>query len=316
MKWSFVSTVALAVLAAWALSPLLKVHHDVPQHPHQLSPNHFANKQGLWLHFDEALPSSQPQGVMFYAHGLGDHCGRYHEFSTLWNNHSFAFFCLDHQGHGRSEGERAYVETFDHYVDDYLQFIDLMLHRHPQFKKVPHFIAGFSMGGAISILVANTRPKSFSGALLLAPAIVPDPRSAAPWQIEAAKLLSDYIPKIKVGALDNPDIFATKTLFDSFQADPLTHKGFLTARWGAEMLRAMDTIMSEAATKTAYPFFVAYGNEDVATNMVGGEWLVKNAKQSTDKQSKVYPGWKHGLLQEPEREQLYNDIVEWVRARI
>jgi alpha-beta hydrolase superfamily lysophospholipase len=35
---------------------------------------------------------------MFYSHGFGDHCGRYHEFAQLWTNNSFAFFCLDHQG--------------------------------------------------------------------------------------------------------------------------------------------------------------------------------------------------------------------------
>jgi pimeloyl-ACP methyl ester carboxylesterase len=43
------------------------------------------------------------------------------------------------------------------------------------------------MGGTIATLVANERPPFFNGAILLAPAIIPDPRSAAPWQIEAAR---------------------------------------------------------------------------------------------------------------------------------
>jgi alpha-beta hydrolase superfamily lysophospholipase len=43
------------------------------------------------------------------------------------------------------------------------------------------------MGGAIATLVANGRPEFFNGVILLAPAIILDPRSAAPWQVEAAK---------------------------------------------------------------------------------------------------------------------------------
>jgi alpha-beta hydrolase superfamily lysophospholipase len=63
-------------------------------------------------------------------------------------------------------------------------------------------------------------------------------------------------------------------------ADPLAYKGYVTARWGAQMLGAMDKIKSEAATKTTYPFFVIYGTDDIATNMAGGEYLIQNAKNS------------------------------------
>jgi alpha-beta hydrolase superfamily lysophospholipase len=43
------------------------------------------------------------------------------------------------------------------------------------------------MGGTIATLVANERSSFFNGVILLAPGIIPDPRSAAPWQIEAAR---------------------------------------------------------------------------------------------------------------------------------
>jgi alpha-beta hydrolase superfamily lysophospholipase len=101
---------------------------------------------------------------MFFSHGLGDHCGRYHEYATLWNNHSIAFFCLDHQGellyprhffllclpqhllsemtgHGRSEGERVYVEDFDHFLADYNQFLDAVLQSH-NLHHLPRFLTG------------------------------------------------------------------------------------------------------------------------------------------------------------------------------
>jgi alpha-beta hydrolase superfamily lysophospholipase len=63
-------------------------------------------------------------------------------------------------------------------------------------------------------------------------------------------------------------------------ADPLAYKGYVTARWGAEMLGAMDRIKSDAATKTAYPFLIIYGTDDIATNMAGGDYLVQHATNS------------------------------------
>jgi hypothetical protein len=128
----------------------------------------------------------------------------------------------------------------------------------------------------------------------------------------------------------------------------LAYKGYVTARWGAQMLGAMDKIKSEAATKTTYPFFVIYGTDDIATNMAGGEYLIQNAKNSKyghhhqlacrvsccvlcvacacacavltcvhrDKQAKYFDNWKHALLQEPSRQLLFADLVEWVKSRI
>jgi alpha-beta hydrolase superfamily lysophospholipase len=35
-----------------------------------------------------------------------------------------------------------------------------------------------------------------------------------------------------------------------------------------------------------------------------------------DKKAKYYDNWKHALLQEPERQILFDDVVAWVLARL
>lgn len=45
-------------------------------------------------------------------------------------------------GHGRSEGERVYIETIDTYVQDVIQHILVMKQRHPG---LPCMLMGHSM---------------------------------------------------------------------------------------------------------------------------------------------------------------------------
>jgi len=45
-------------------------------------------------------------------------------------------------GHGRSEGARAIIHDFQHYVDDAIQFVDIIKSEYPD---VPVFVMGHSM---------------------------------------------------------------------------------------------------------------------------------------------------------------------------
>lgn len=60
---------------------------------------------------------------------------------------------IDFIGHGQSQGERGYIETFQQYTDDFVQFIKLVWTERGETKKpvVPSFILGHSMGATVSI---------------------------------------------------------------------------------------------------------------------------------------------------------------------
>ena len=45
--------------------------------------------------------------------GMAEHCSRYNDVAVHFNGNGAAVFALDHQGHGRSEGDRVHVENFD-----------------------------------------------------------------------------------------------------------------------------------------------------------------------------------------------------------
>ena len=62
------------------------------------------------------------------------------------------FFCCSVVGHGRSEGERAQIFTFDIYVRDVFQHIDQMS---AKFSGMPVFLFGHSMVGSVFLDVCR-----------------------------------------------------------------------------------------------------------------------------------------------------------------
>ena len=130
----------------------------------------FRNKDGLIIRTRSWMPEGEepPKAILFLVHGFAEHCGRYLHVVEEILKLGVAVYALDHQGkvyesprwlkgnnwaagHGKSEGERAYVCKFDDFVDDLLQFI----HSVSLAPGQKRFLLGHSMGGLISVLTAS-----------------------------------------------------------------------------------------------------------------------------------------------------------------
>ena len=72
----------------------------------------FANREGLLIYWRRWLPppGALTKGIVILTHGLGEHCGRYEVVGSGLASPGFAVYALDHQGHGRSEGDRLVVK--------------------------------------------------------------------------------------------------------------------------------------------------------------------------------------------------------------
>jgi hypothetical protein len=74
--------------------------------------------------------------------GFDHRRGRYHVYA------------LDHQGHGRSYGDRAHIEQFDDYVNDVMQYLQEVVEPDCRMRGLdtyPMFLLGHSMGGLIAV---------------------------------------------------------------------------------------------------------------------------------------------------------------------
>lgn len=198
----------------------------------QLFPS--ASVPGLMLHRRQWLVSN-PRAIVFVLHGYAEHSGRYEAVAAHLNAAGFSVYSFDHQGHGRSGGDRAHVQSFDHYVIDALHYIRRVQSDFDE--PLPCFLLGHSMGGLVATQVMHAsyvEPKGaaasaaasssadstaaaaseptplqrewrgrlwpWSGCILSAPALAPNPKDAKPALVAISRWLSDTFPKMQVSA--------------------------------------------------------------------------------------------------------------------
>ncbi|KAL6075653.1 hypothetical protein QOT17_003349 [Balamuthia mandrillaris] len=316
-----VATVWVAWWLAATVLPMTNHKHALTVHQTRPGKAYLRNAQGLWLAYTHswlpADPSTAPKGVVYVVHGFADHCGRLLRYSEAeFNEAGYVVLCMDLQGHGGSEGDRGFVEDVDHYIEEYSLFLKEVEESYAPYKDLPRFLSGGSMGGAIAIGLANRMPTYFNGVLLLAPAIIPDPAVASPALIALGRWISYYMPRLSMGHVDPFRSFANIEAAHSFIADPLTYKGPIATRWAAEVMRQMERIQEEAATKMTYPFWVGFGTADNVCSVEGGFYLRDHAV-SKDKTLQQYEGGTHDLLSDPNvGKEVLKDMLQWMEQHL
>jgi acylglycerol lipase len=162
----------------------------------------------------------------------------------------------------------------------------------------------------------STPPLSWTGVILSAPAIVPDPKVKTPLKVFIGKALASYLPKFQLAPLPASGISTNPQVHNLYRTDPLIYHGGVQVRWGFETLKALDAIQETVETIT-FPFLVLHGVEDTIISITGSIEFHSRAA-SRDKAIKTYPGLKHELLNEPReaRHLVVRDISEWIEARI
>ena len=137
----------------------------------------FPNYRGFKLYSRYWSPKADLKGLVFLCHGFGEHLGWYDGLAQHLCQQDLLVFGHDHQGHGRSEGRRVYVESVDDYVQDVLHHCVELKAAYPS---LPMFLYGHSMGGMISVSTVLRNASFFSGMILEAPLIIPDPHEVTP----------------------------------------------------------------------------------------------------------------------------------------
>ena len=97
-------------------------------------------------------------------------------------------------------------------------------------------------------------------------------------------------------------------------SDPLVYTGSIRVRTGYEILR-ITSYLQQNLRKLRVPFFVLHGTADTVTDPEASQKLYAEAS-STDKTIKLFDGFLHDLLFEPEREAIMKDIIEWLNCRV
>ncbi|MDK2759964.1 MAG: alpha/beta hydrolase [Sphingopyxis sp.] len=265
---------------------------------------------GSSLNVTRWLPQGEPKAVVLLAHGYAEHAGRYGYVAARLTAAGYAVYAVDHWGHGRSSGTMGYVPAFSLYTDGMAALISRVRDAWPG---KPRLLLGHSMGGLIAALLLPGHQRDFAAAALSGPAIL-TAKPPSKLTIWISRFLSRYFPRAGVIALEANGVSRDPAVVAAYLADPFVHKGKMSARLAAEMFDAMATAR-DGAGEIDLPLLLQHGADDRLTAPEGSRFLFDHVA-STDKRLEIYPGLFHEIYNEPERDAVLGDLIQWFDAHV
>ena len=238
---------------------------------------------------------------LLIVHGLAEHLGRYQHVGEFFAAQGWRVTAIELRGHGESEGKRGHIDMWIRYRED-LQSVMACVGR-------PMAILAHSMGGLVTLysmqapLTPEVRCVALSNPLL---GLFHKPPTL---KVKAGRLLSKILPSFSMpNELNVEHISRSADIVEAYKNDPLVFKT-ITARWGAEMLRTLDEV-NEAAPKLTQPLLMNIGTGDQICSPDAGQDFA--GRYGGDCTLKVYEKLYHELLNEPERNEVMQDIHNWL----
>ena len=261
------------------------------------------------IYYQTWLPEGEIKAAILLVHGLGEHSGRYINLVKRFVAQGYSVYAIDHIGHGKSQGIRKHIDAFSNFSDS----LDIYLERIKEWhgdKAI--FLLGHSMGGLISAHYLLKHQSLFAGAILSAPALkISD--GIPQTKILIGKFLAKFFPKVGLLPIHPTKISRDPAVVQAYMDDPLIHKGKTSARLASELVQAMQRVHEGAATFTI-PILIVQGAADAIVHPQSSQEFYDGIA-STDKTLKMYEGLYHEAFNEPEKEQVFNDVEQWLIAR-
>lgn len=263
----------------------------------------------------DAVPAADsPRGVVQVAHGLAEHSARYDRLATALNQAGFLVRATDHRGHGGSihaaPGDFGDA-GFDGVIADVASYGASLAG-----EGLPVFMVAHSMGSFAAQVVLLEHSDQYAGVVLsgstaldaLAAAMADAPKDG-PAGLEAFNAAFEHRTGYEWLSRDEAEV-------DKYVADPLC--GFDLPEWTVPSLFApAGQLVVPEGVRPDLPLLIASGTDDP---LAGGGQLVELLGQRyrdaglTDVTVRTYPGARHEIFNELNRDDVTADVVAWLVA--
>ena len=301
--------------------------------------NHnFQSTDNLAIHYYKWSPNTSIKGIIQIAHGLSEHAKRYESFAETLTNQGYMVYANDHRGHGKTAGSPEKVGYFEDTpfwnsaLKDMQQLTQIIQKDHPD---VPVFLFGHSMGSLLIRQYITQWGSKVQGAIICATG--GDPGMLGKIGTVVAKLTatmsgkkerSQFLDKLSFGKF-NDAFKPNRTAFDwlsrdekevdKYIADPYCGVVFTAGFW-VDFLKGINYINSADAyqkTPKDLPLLLIAGDKDPVGDMAKGVLQIKQAYEKVgirNLQCTIYPEARHELLNETNREEVIQDVIEWLNG--
>ncbi|MGY1740083.1 MULTISPECIES: alpha/beta fold hydrolase [unclassified Blastococcus] len=252
------------------------------------------------IHHSAWLPEGDVRAVVVFCHGgFGEHLGLYEPLARRLTADGVAVHALDAIGHGRSDGERDLMASWDEYVDDARILANLARAQHPD---RPLVLMGHSGGGLAALLLAQRSPQLAQALVVSAP-----PARPLPW-VEAEFGAGSE----EVESPDPSRMFSTHPEYlDALLHDPLVHRGPVPRQTMVAVMQTWPEVAAALAEgRPSIPVLVLHGEDDPMVPVDDSRALVAQLPRAT---LRTFPGDLHDVLNEHDRDAVHDVVAAFVR---
>lgn len=248
------------------------------------------------------------KAVVVLAHGMGEHSGRYSHVAKKLTDSDYSVVAIDHFGHGKTEGKRGHNPNFDAVLESISKTIEKAK---ALFPSKPIFLYGHSMGGNVVINYVLKKKHQIKGVVATSPFLT---LAFEPPKIKLAvgKLLQKIAPSVTMGnELDPNHISRDKSEVEKYINDPFVHDKISpnfsltfidTGKWAIENANKLET-----------PLFLLHGTDDKIIDYKGSQAF---ADKSTLASIKLYKGGYHELQNDLCKEEMLQDVTDWLNSQL
>ena len=292
------------------------------------------------IHARMCVPDAEPRAIVQIIHGIAEYIDRYDEFMSFLADNGIIAVGTDHLGHGKSiesdeqTGFFAYDNGWDYVVRDEEV---LRLAMHENYPELPIIVFGHSMGSFMARTLLIRYPDAFNaaiisgtgnqGATLVNGGLFMGNLVTG---LKGAHHYSKFLNNLAFGSYnkiyDNP-----KTEYDwlsrdeanvqKYIDDPLC--GFIpSCSLFRDMMTGVKFITNKknltAMNKDMPVYFMSGDMDPVGECGKGVQKAYNNFLEAGMKyvSIKLYPGGRHEMLYEINKDEVYTDILAWLDSKI
>ena len=285
-------------------------------------------------------PDATPKSVVQIAHGIAEHIDRYEDFMRFLAENGFVAVGNDHLGHGKSiarlEEQGIFAENngWNYVVEDMKKLREQV---REQFPNIPYVFFGHSMGSFLTRTFLILHPDLYDAAILSgtghqSAALVNGGYLAAELMTKlkgphaSGQALNDMAFGSYCKRIENPRtpfdwLSRDNETVDKYIADPLCGFVCKTSLYrdmmgGLKFLTNQKNI--DKMNKTLPIYFMSGAEDPVGDYGAGVETAYKAFCRAglKDVMIRLYPGGRHEMLNELNRDEVMQDILNWLNERI
>ncbi len=267
------------------------------------SQNEFITNDKVQIKYRSWIPA-QIRAIVLVIHGIGSYNAYYEDMAIFLAQNNIGVYGIDLRGFGNSTFNLERLLTFSQFADDINCLRNIIK---VNYRDKPIYIIGESMGGIVGLNYAILYEDKLDGLILVSPAIIPCVSFPFLWKIIVGiikKSTKNFVSPYPINKMT-----VDKGFIEKIGGDPLC-KIEIPLHFGRLMWEAQKRIKKYCG-KIMIPVFILQSKKDRIVHPKGANLIYKKI-QSVDKQIHFFLKSYHTLLNDIEKQRVFEYILQWI----